>query len=344
MATSERVTDEVGHLMHASIGHLRVRIKHAVIPHSDFLRSWVIPRSVMLEHNAGRAQEQMQALYKHTIVYSVWERTTIEPNIAGILRRVGECWVPSRHNAALLRKHGIERVTVVPHPWEESSPLARGTERKPLQQKRFYAIGIWQPRKGFHELLGAFLSAFHPGDPAHLTIKYQEYRWPGYPGPEESIAHWLGDPGVRAMGWREENLKPHLGLYGKYWPEEKIQALHFESNIYVSSSHGEAYGLPSADAKLCGNALVHVPWGGTADFADGGDQALPYTLEPVPASYRWEPGAEWASLDFPGLVRALQQIAPPGVYLRNPYVESARFDLVGKLMRERVEAVLGGRA
>ncbi|HEX9642304.1 MAG TPA: glycosyltransferase [Candidatus Krumholzibacteria bacterium] len=339
-ATAARVKAEVADLVHASIRSLRVRIKHAVIPHSDFLRSWVIPRSVMLERDPRAAQALMQALYKTTIIYSVWERTTIDPNIAGILRRVAECWVPSEHNAALLREHGIERVTVVPHPWEPDSPLARAIERKPLAEKRFYAIGIWQPRKGFHELLGAFLTAFQPGDRVHLTIKYQEYRWPGYPGPEESIAHWLADPSVRTNGWREDNLKPHLGLYGKHWPEDKIHALHFASNIYVSSSHGEAYGLPAFDAKLCGNRLIHIPWGGSADFSDAFDVALPYALEAVPASYRWEPGARWASLDFGALVTALRFVAVPPVYERNPRVEACRFDHVGRSMRERVEAVL----
>lgn len=342
-ATSERVKKEVEDLVQrASIGSLRVRIKHAVIPHSDFLRSWIIPRSVMMERDPDYAQRTMQALYKQTIVYSVWERTTIDPNIVGILKRVAECWVPSHHNAALLRDHGIERVTVVPHPWEDSSPLARAIERKPIPTKRFYAIGLWQPRKGFHELVGAFLTAFRPGEAAHLTIKYREWRWPGYPVPEESIAHWLAESTVRTNGWREDNLQPHLGLYGKHWPEDKIQALHFASNIYVSASHGEAFCLPAFDAKLCGNAMVHIPWGGTADFSDITDRPLPYELEPVPASYRWEPDARWASLDFPALVSALQQVGIPERYVRNDYVESCRLERVGALMRSRVEAVMKG--
>jgi hypothetical protein len=274
-STSDRVKEEVKELVHASFSAFKVRIKHAVIPHSDFLRSWIIPRSVMLEQDASFAHATMQALYKQTIVYSVWERTTIDPNIIALLRRVG-------------------------------------------------------------------LTAFRPGDPAHLTIKFHEYSWLGYPTPEQSITFWLEDPAVKANGWAVGNLKPHLGLYGKYWTEEKIHALHFESNIYVACSHGEAFCLPAFDAKLAGNAMVHVPWGGTADFASEGDVALPFELELVPASYRWEPGAKWASIDFAALVRALKDVSAPAKYERNAYVEGCRFDRVGALMRRRVESVLRG--
>lgn len=339
-ATAEWVKQEVHDLVHQSVGAFRARIKHAVIPHADFLRSWIIPRSVMLEPDPVLAQETMQKLYKRTIVYSVWERTTIDPNIAGILRRCGECWVPSEHNAKLLREHGIERVTVVPHPWEAASPLGRGIERAPLSTRRFYAIGIWQPRKGFHELIGAFLTATYPGDAAHLTIKYKNFHWKGYPTPDESVVSWLADPAVRANGWRLENLKPHLALREEYWPEGKIHELHFASNIYVSSSHGEAFSLPAFDAKLCGNRLIHVPWGGTADFADVNDWGLPYELEAASDSYRWEANAKWATLDFGALVHAIKNIQPPERYVRNAYVEACGFERVGKLMRERVEAVL----
>ena len=67
MATSERVKQEVRHIVHPSIGALRLRIKHAIIPHSDFLRSWIIPRSVMMEHNAAQSHAQMQALSRHAL-------------------------------------------------------------------------------------------------------------------------------------------------------------------------------------------------------------------------------------------------------------------------------------
>lgn len=338
-ATSERVKDEIRHLRYPSIRALKVRVKHAVIQHADFLRAAVIPRSVAMELDPEVAQAQMSSIYATTIVYSVWERTIIDPNIIGILRRVAECWVPSEHNRKLLYDHGVERVTVVPHPWEASSPLVLG-ERGRITGKRFYAIGIWQPRKGFHELLGAFLHAFKPTDDAWLTIKYQEFNWPDYPTPMQSIEHWLALPGVRANGWKPELLGARISLIDKYLSEEALARLHLENNIYVSASHGEAYNLGAFDAKLCGNRLIHVPWGGTADFDDEADVRLSFHMEPVPASYRWDAGAEWASLDFRELAAAMFATRAPEHFTPNGRVAWCSFENVGRLMKERVEAVL----
>lgn len=339
-ATSEKVKKEVHDLVHASIGTLRVRIKHAVIRGPDFLRSWIIPRSVMSEPDPVRAQDWMRALYQQTIVYSVWERTTIDPNVSAILRRCAECWVPSRHNQQILEENGIERVVVVPHPWSPDNRLAGERQADP-SSKRFYAIGIWQPRKGFHELIGAFLSAFCPGDRARLTVKYKSFQWPGYPDADQSVRHWLSDERVRKNGWREENLAPQLALREKFWTDAQIENLHLTSNIYVSSSHGEAFGLPAFDAKLAGNRMIYVPWGGTEDFADSGDIALPFELEPASDTYRWEPGAMWARLDFEALVRALREVRAPEDHARNRHVERAREDVVGSLMKSRIDRLVG---
>lgn len=339
-ATPDRVKQEIFELQHASIASIRVQIKHAVIHDADFLRSWIVPQYIMRERDPELLYQWTQNCYKRTIVYSVWERTTIAENILSILRRVAECWVPSEHNKRLLEAHGVERVVVVPHPWESSSPLARMTARVPIPMKRFYAIGIWQPRKAFHELIGAFLRAFMPGEAVHLTIKFREARFEGYPSPEQSVDHWLADPVVRENGWRMENLKPHLALRSEHWTEAQIQELHYKSNIYVAASHGEAFCLPAFDAKVAGSRMVYTPWGGQSDFAEAGDVLVPYELEPVPASYRWEPGAQWASVDVAALSRALVEVKAPPRFVRGERVEAMRFERVGALMRERVERVL----
>jgi len=215
-AMSERIKEEIFALRHASIGKFRLAIKHAVIFGPDYLRAWILPRSVMQERDPELAMRVAAELYRSTVIYSVWERTTIDPAIVAILKRVAECWVPSEHNRALLRAHGITRVTVVPHPYEDTNPILRLTERAPIPERRFYAIGIWQPRKAYHELLGAFLRAFRPGEAVHLTIKYREFKWPGYPDAYESVVHWLADAVVRDNGWRETNLRPHLALRGEH--------------------------------------------------------------------------------------------------------------------------------
>lgn len=340
-AMEESVRTETHELRFADIGELRLRIKHAVIRSAEELRSWIIPKFVLREENAALAMELGERLYSSTVVYSVWERSAIDPKIVSILKRVAECWVPCHQNAELLREHGIERVTIVPHPWEPTSPIAALAGRAPSPERRFYSIGLWQPRKGMHELLGAFLRAFRPTDSARLTLKYREMSWPDYPEPRASIEYWLSTARVQENGWKGERLGAHITLIDTHWPEEKIVQLHRSSNIYVSASHGEAWHLGAFDAKVAGNQLVHVPWGGTADFCDPTDVEIPFRLEPVPKSYGWEPDARWAAYDVDALTDALRRAVAPTEHMRSSAVERASFEKVGKLMRERVEVILG---
>lgn len=342
-AMSPSVKKETHELRHASVRELRLRVKHLIVHSPEQLRASIIPNSVAIDRDTERAMAIREHLYRTTIVYSVWERTTISDNIAAILRRVGENWVPCGLNAELLRAHGVERVTVVPHPWEASSDLAKLSVRQASGRRKFYAIGLWQPRKGFHELLGAFLRAFKPSDDVHLTIKHRATQFPGYPDPESSVRLWLEDGRVRRNGWAGDRLENHLWLPGGHFSESQMLRLHYDSNIYVSSSRGEAYNLGAFDAKVAGNRMVHVAWGGTTEFAGEHDGIVPYELSPVPDTYQWEPGARWADFDVDELAIALANQSPPQTHARGPQMDRLEFQEIGKLMAARVRARMEAR-
>lgn len=333
----KRATHE---LRHRSIAELRLRIKHMVISGADELRAYIVPNSVSFDSDLNRAMAFRERLYKTTIVYSVWERDRIDEAIAVLLRRVGECWVPCQENAALLRRHGVERVTVVPHPWEETSDIAKLVRRRPVATKRFYAIGAWQPRKHFHETIGAFLLAFHPSDDATLTIKTTKHLVPGYPSPADSVAYWLRDDHVKQNGWTPTSLEQRVRIITSALPDDQILKLHFFSNIYVCASRGEAFCLPAFDAKVAGNRMLLVGYNGARDFSAPDDPLIPFEMKPVPKEYGWEPGAEWAEARVEDIARAMRSCEAPVVYQRPEQLTHFTMESVGRLMRERVEAVL----
>lgn len=333
------VKSEIGTLNETRVGHVVPLIKHMVIGNASKLaRTLMRGATGPLDRPELRVGAQ-QAVYAATIVYSVWERSAIHPDIALHLSEVAECWVPCEQNKKLLLDAGINRVRVVPHPFSVDDRILRCLERSPHPKvaRRFYAIGAWQPRKGFHELVGAFLRQFKPSDLASLTIKYSGGEWPGYPNPQQSLVHWLDDAEVQRNGWTASNITGFVTLIGKRLERSNIIRLHYQNNIYVCSSHGEAWCLPAFDAKLAGNRLVHVPWGGTADFAAPDDIAIPYTMEPVSESYGWEPNAEWAAFSVGDLMAALASAYPPERF-ELPEGFSARFreEAVGILMRDAV--------
>lgn len=326
----EAVAAEVGDLPQTSIQTLAIILRHMVVTGQVALENYLMPRHVV--HSDPEALMVMRrAMYESTITYTVWERDRVSPGVATLLSRCGQSWVPCRQNAAMLIRSGVpaDRVHVVPHPYDPADPICKLTARRPYADKRFYAIGRWEPRKGLHELVGAFMQAFRPGDAARLTIKASGGKWKGYPTPEASVAEWL----KRYDYWTPEKLAEHVTVDVRRYPRSKILKLHFDHNLYVLPSHGEAWGLPAFEAKLAGNRLVHVPYGGSADYCATEDVSVPFGMESVHPSYNWAVGAEWASFTVDSLAQALQKVQPPEVFERPSYYERVfGFDAVGRQM------------
>jgi glycosyltransferase involved in cell wall biosynthesis len=334
---SERVVKETMNgpvsLRMSSIGQLVPSIKHLVVRSVEQLQNCILPRGAT-HQDPSVVIALRDAIYANTIVYSVWERDSIDPKIARQLSRVGQCWVPCEQNAAMLVRSGVpaNKVHVVPHPYEPGAAICKLVRRKAKPGKRFYSIGRWEPRKGYAELIEAFARAFRPGE-ATLTLKVVLRNWPDYPSPDEAMGSALQLN--RANGWTAALLNRDVRILTELLRDDQILKMHFEHNIYVCSSHGEAFCLPAFDAKLAGNAMVHVAHGGTADFEDPDvDVRVPHAAGPVPSSYGWEPGATWASYATQAMRDALREVKAPESFRRPPGCESFSVEAVGTRMRD----------
>jgi glycosyltransferase involved in cell wall biosynthesis len=205
-----------------------------------------------------------------------------------------------------------------------------------LRKRRFYSIGRWEPRKNQHGLLRAFCAAFHPDDDVSLTLKWHGF-WRDY-APFEVVISQLEEQFPIWRGRTRERITTHPS----HLPADQILRLHFENNIYLAPSCGEAWCLPAFEAKVAGNRLIHTPYGGTRDFAGDADFDLPFELEAVPASYGWPEGSQWARPDHDALVAALRAAQVPERFERSADFE-ARFNLqaVGRRMRTRLQELTG---
>lgn len=335
------VQAEVGALRDASIATLTPAIKHMVVRDATHLHMAIFPRGVM-SVDPVEMVELRRRVASQTILYTVWERDRVEPAVAQLLSRVAECWVPCSDNAQMLKDSGVTcPIIVVPHPFDPASDLAKLVRRKPIEARRFYSIGAWQPRKGYDRLIRAFLLAFVPDDDTSLTLKLSGGNWPGYATPQACLEQCLAEPVIVSKGWTPATLRGKLRIVTGRLPADQILRLHFENNIYLSASHGEAWNLPAFDAKVAGNRVVHVPYGGTRDFCDSSDTAVKWDWGPADPSYRWEPDARWANYTFTDLTQALRSTPPPLHFSRSEGFEK-RFSMetVGRLMLERVLGVL----
>lgn len=331
------VLDEVFSLTKTSAAKLIPRIKHMVVRDASHLTTAIIPRYVTMDAFScpKEAIEARQGLFASTIMYTVWERDRIGQDIARQLSRCGQIWVPCEQNARMLVDSGVpdEKVFVVPHPFDPDADICKLVRRPSVKSKRFYAIGGWEPRKGFDLLLHAFVKAFCPGDDVHLTIKYNGGKWDNYPTPEEAVQNALSTEWAAEHGWSMNTLANHLHMWEGREPADKILKLHFDNNIYVSPGHGEAWCLPAFDAKCAGNRMVHVAYGGTAEFCDCSDVGVKFELGEVHPSYSWEPGAQWANYHVFDLATAMRKVEAPRCYARSPdFEDKFNMKVVGQEM------------
>jgi glycosyltransferase involved in cell wall biosynthesis len=338
-----RVIADVGYLRNVSLGSAPVAIRQLVLHGTSYLENTVAPAGARL---AGFENELR--VYRSSIVYTSWERSTVSPALVEVLNRCAETWVPCRQNRDAFVGAGVKNVYVIPCPYDPDTslvckiPAPRGSERVP-DGKRFYAIGKWEPRKNYHALVGAFLQEFSPTERASLIIKTHEWgAWDDYPRASECLALWLADPDVQAKGWTAETCAQRVRLVTKMLSEEKLVSLHRDNNIYVTCSHGEAWDMPAFDARLAGNGLVLTGFGGAEDYAGPADvrlwgaRAVP--LEPAHPSYGWEPEALWASAPMLVIRAALRRARPPAMRVQPPELY-AQYGLgpVGAMMAKRIE-------
>lgn len=338
------VAREVGYMPEVMFRLTAVAIRQIVFLSRDYLRSMILPPAARIT-----SAEVADRVRKSTIVYTSWERDSVNDALIQELRSVGELWVPCEANYRAFVKSGLpeEMVRVVPHVYNPSThlttriPWPRGSEIVPAG-RRFYHIGKWEPRKGQHGLIGAFLQAFTPDDRVSLLIKTHGWGyWDDYPPPDESLEYWIEDELVKKNGWRPESVKRVLRIMTDRVSDAEIAQLHKENNIYVSAAHGEAWDVPAFDALCAGNSLVHVGYGGSEEYAHLVSEfctvvEIDHRMGPVHEGYNWERDANWAEYDQEDLVHALRGAKAPVRRVHPPKFNRFSRVAVGRKMADIV--------
>lgn len=301
---------KVEYLERVSFSHTALAIKQFVFHSLSFLQEMICPTSL-------RSHASAADVAKHTIVYTSWERDRVYPQIIDELQQVGRVWVPCEMNRMAFVNSGLpeSKVDVIPYPYDPASctiAAPRGREDVPVG-RRYYHIGKWEPRKNQHQLLGAFLLAHTPKSRASLVIKTSGFgsTWANYPTAEESVRFWLDDPRVRERGWTSEHLDRLVRIIYDRISEEDIQRLHEKNNIYISSGLGEAWDIPAFEARLAGNRIVAVGFGGPSEYMSEDDVLVKRSIGPVHSQYDWEPDAQWARVATEDMAKAMKLAEPP---------------------------------
>ncbi len=285
---------------------------------------------------------------------TVWETDRLPPHWRGLLARADRIVVPSAHNASVFADAAVGvPVHVVPHlrrhAFNELGAPERATLRRELGVEHartvFYTINAWEPRKDLPTLLRAFVRAFTAEDPVALVVKTTPQGFgapPLYPRePAAALAQNVIDDAVRAEG----RAPPAITLLPYEMSGRGVDALHRIGDAYVSTTHGEGFGLGAFDAATLGRPVLMTGWGGHRDYLGddaGWPGALPYRLTSVPpfppdAPSYWRT-QRWASVGVDAVASALRAfVADPEPHRR------AAARIAERIANDFAEPVVGAR-
>ncbi|MDP9994303.1 glycosyltransferase involved in cell wall biosynthesis [Variovorax boronicumulans] len=149
--------------------------------------------------------------------------------------------------------------------WESVTP--NSDYKAPGKGYRFLHVSSCFPRKGADILLKAYGAAFSYSDPVCLVIKT-------FKNVHNRINDWIED--ARA----ERPDFPKIHVIEEDLSDSDLKALYLQCNALVAPSKAEGFGLPLAEAMLCGLEVIATNWSGQLDFCNS-DTAwlIDYKLE-----------------------------------------------------------------
>lgn len=232
----------------------------------------------LVEHLEQKSTDNVDVVIQHVLPHQFeckagvknigmfcWETTHFSrSNWSHCCNIMDEIWVPSLQNARAVKDSNVKvPVKVLPcacditHFDNSLTPL----DIPSLKDKCvFYTIGEMTRRKNIVAILRAFYSTFSLRDDVVLVIKTNV---PGK-SPEETISilqTTIQDIKKSLHTYIRHPYYPPIVCIADFLPDRKLDQLHATCDVFVSASHGEAWGIPAHDAMNCGNPVILSNWG-----------------------------------------------------------------------------------
>ena len=220
---------------------------------------------------AVKAQGALPPGGRH-VAMTTWETDTFPREFIAALGCYDRILVPSVfcRNAIMVARDGWVAtnpafeppradVAVVPHTFDPDwwTPASVPT----FPPVNFYSVGTWSERKNHEAVIKAYLHAFTPEDPVHLTIVSTTTEGPRVTHAFESV---VGRSGLAAA------QRPPIALIYEPLPDADLRELLQQQHVYVNASRGEGWGLSVFEAALLGHTIL------TPGEASGESQFLAY--------------------------------------------------------------------
>tara|TARA_B100000614_G_scaffold262909_1_gene300796 strand:+ start:263537 stop:264937 length:1401 start_codon:yes stop_codon:yes gene_type:complete len=214
---------------------------------------------------------EMSVQHPYSILYTTVEAASIPEQFVEICNRYNEVWVTADFCKQVMEKCGVRKpIYVMPpginlktfHPDYEPYDFSPS-----LKSFVFCALGQWQPRKGWDALVRAYLTEFSGDDDVSLLVvsRYQ------YSSERSGVIKTEIDKLIKKYGG---DNPAHIVRCRRVIPEYELPRIYKACNAFVLPSRGEGFGLPYAEASLCGLPCIATNHSGHTMFLKGDNSIL----------------------------------------------------------------------
>ena len=189
--------------------------------------------------------------------------------------------VPSQHSKDCFTETLAEKIEVINFPARQAR--SKKIDLNVSSDFNFLTVAQWNPRKNVEQTIFSFVQEFQNED-VGLILKL------GIQGgteiDREHVKTRLQD--LLAELPQDRKCKVHL-LHGTLSDEEMV-SLYKNKNIsaYVTTSHGEGYGLPIFEAAQHGVPVIAPNWGGIKEFSNNSIVEIDYEEKNLEKHHSWE--------------------------------------------------------
>lgn len=200
------------------------------------------------------------------LAMTTWETSTIPREFVEQLGFYEQILVPSGFCRDVIRaairgsndaymQRSLERVQIVPHTFDPDwlAPAPVSTPKL----VNFYSVGTWGERKNHEAVIKAYLHAFTPDEPVHLTIVSTASEG-------QRVTHAFQS--VLARSGLAPGRVPSIELVHEPLGDAAMRELIQRQGVYVNASRGEGWGLSVFEAALAGQIILSTLQTGEQDY------------------------------------------------------------------------------
>ncbi len=221
----------------------------------------------LCEHNIG-----VTAGVETTKATEEWSKACLE---------MDRVLVPSQHSKNCFSEQAQENIEVINFP-------ARKLKTKKVDFNvetnfNFLTVAQWNPRKNLEQTITSFVQEFQ-NEEVGLIIKT------GVAGGSHIDRYQIKERLEMLLNHAVQNRKCKVYLFHGSLSDEEMVSLYKNKNIsaYITTSHGEGFGLPVFEAAQHGIPVIAPNWGGIKDFSGDSFIELEYEEKELEEYQVWE--------------------------------------------------------